>query len=441
MLSISHYVGQFLDAFSLCVFFLLLFKLSPDIRTRRNYLIALVSVVIVNIADSFYNTASILLLGLVSLLFIKDTTSKLHLLNSFIVSLLFTLLSTRFAYLANMIVFKQYSGILHANWGLFIIIFIIVFSLSILVLLFFYTIIMKIIDRSKLDANFSRMVIFCNALILLIVLIIAIIFTRAFKIETTFLPITLLISTILLIATSLTVVVLFSKRIRQLEAEHQKKIEADTQQYIKMLEASYENLKRSRHDFKNTLLSIGYLSKKNGYIKAYDAINEVLHSQLLATNIDSHNLDLNRIKDELLRSIIAQKVDEAESKNITTVLEFDSNIPMLNKYRTEIVRIVGILFDNAIEAAEQSNKRIITIAITNIDDNIELSIRNSVPENLTIDMNKIFKLGFSTKGDSRGIGLATVKKLIAHFNNEVLFNVSHDERTNEFTVSLFITIV
>ncbi|WP_054725949.1 hypothetical protein [Paucilactobacillus hokkaidonensis] len=110
------------------------------------------------------------------------------------------------------------------------------------------------------------------------------------QIETSFLPITLFILGILLFVTGITTTVVFSRRIQQLKEEHQQKIEKDTKQYIQMLETSYENLKRSKHDFKNTLLSLEYLSQKNNYDKVYDAINEILDSQLLTTRSNEHKL-------------------------------------------------------------------------------------------------------------------------------------------------------
>ncbi|KRO10112.1 hypothetical protein IV59_GL002133 [Paucilactobacillus hokkaidonensis] len=261
---------------------------------------------------------------------------------------------------------------------------------------------------------------------------------RALQIETSFLPITLFILGILLFVTGITTTVVFSRRIQQLKEEHQQKIEKDTKQYIQMLETSYENLKRSKHDFKNTLLSLEYLSQKNNYDKVYDAINEILDSQLLTTRSNEHKFDLNQIKDEFMHSIVAQKVDEAESKKITVSLEFGSTIPVLKTNRAEIVRITGILLDNAIDAANQSSKRNITIAIVNTDDNIELSIRNTVADNVKINLTKIFVSGYSTKDSSRGIGLATVRELVDQLNSKVLFNVSYDEQVNEFTATLIL---
>jgi Signal transduction histidine kinase regulating citrate/malate metabolism len=80
-----------------------------------------------------------------------------------------------------------------------------------------------------------------------------------------------------------------------------------------------------------------------------------------------------------------------------------------------IVRILGILIDNAIEYVETIDDKVVTCAITQTDDTIEITIDNPIQED--INFKDIFQSGFSTKNDHAGFGLANVRRLISETNN------------------------
>lgn len=84
----------------------------------------------------------------------------------------------------------------------------------------------------------------------------------------------------------------------------------------------------------------------------------------------------------------------------------------------DYVRITSILLDNAIEAAEKSENPFLTIVfLKNAEDNeVKLLIENSCP-NEVIDITKVFKKGYSTKGKGRGLGLATVQTILQGYMN------------------------
>ena len=80
------------------------------------------------------------------------------------------------------------------------------------------------------------------------------------------------------------------------------------------------------------------------------------------------------------------------------------------------IRILAILFDNAIEAAVLSDVPKISVANFYQDDNFVFMIENSTKED-SIPIDNIYQKGYSSKGDNRGIGLATVSEFQQEYDN------------------------
>ena len=62
----------------------------------------------------------------------------------------------------------------------------------------------------------------------------------------------------------------------------------------------------------------------------------------------------------------------------------------------DLVRTVGILVNNAIEAANSSVEKEVHIAVFNMPNGVHLIVQNSIADQ-PIDWNKLFDKGFSTK--------------------------------------------
>jgi two-component system sensor histidine kinase AgrC len=81
----------------------------------------------------------------------------------------------------------------------------------------------------------------------------------------------------------------------------------------------------------------------------------------------------------------------------------------------DYVRILSIILDNAIEAAEQSEEKQLKIAL--FVDNMQLItvVINSKVEDDDVAIDKMFNSDFSTKGTERGTGLYNVKKILEKY--------------------------
>ena len=118
-------------------------------------------------------------------------------------------------------------------------------------------------------------------------------------------------------------------------------------------------------------------------------------------NIDDEYVEvLKHIPKGGLKGLLYYKIALAKSKNVNIVIEISSKVTSRMKKLPEsklrqIGIIIGIYLDNAIEAAESSKKKQITLEIYEINDDIVFVISNTYNKMLAIkDMNK---KGYTTK--------------------------------------------
>ena len=81
-------------------------------------------------------------------------------------------------------------------------------------------------------------------------------------------------------------------------------------------------------------------------------------------------------------------------------------------------RMLGILIDNAIEAASETDEKIVKIMFRDSSNNRTqiIKIENSY-KNKDVDKNKIFEKGVTGKENHSGMGLWEVKQIIKRNNN------------------------
>ena len=131
------------------------------------------------------------------------------------------------------------------------------------------------------------------------------------------------------------------------------------------------------------------------------------------------------INNPAVYSIIVNKYYLAQSKNITMNIEVMFDFDELDVNIYEFSNILGILLDNAIEAASECFQKLVNIKfIKDFKTNNKLVIIENTYNETNINLNKIFEKGYSTKKDDKenhGLGLWNVKKILSHQNGINLY--------------------
>ena len=88
----------------------------------------------------------------------------------------------------------------------------------------------------------------------------------------------------------------------------------------------------------------------------------------------------------------------------------------------DLCRLLGILVDNAIEEVEQMVKGNVQIAFIKNSVSKSIIVKNTCKEEIS-NINLLFKKGYSSKGENRGLGLSIVKEIVDK-NRRLTLNTS-----------------
>ncbi len=199
-----------------------------------------------------------------------------------------------------------------------------------------------------------------------------------------------------------------------------KEKELELQAY-KMYEESYNNLiteiRLKQHEFNN---HINAVYSQHLICKTYE---ELVNSQReYCGNIifDNRYEKLLRAGNSILIGFLYGKFIEAESKNI--VVEYDikctelqTKLPMY-----KLIELVGNLLNNAMDALGDSDDKRLYFCLDEKRDCICIEVRN-IGKVITVDkMVEMFRKGYSSKGENRGLGLYSIKKMGREYGFEVV---------------------
>lgn len=227
------------------------------------------------------------------------------------------------------------------------------------------------------------------------------------------------IDTLIIVITCTIGTHLIIERINYEKIENQYK---DLAKYSEINATLLEEYSMLNHEHKNQLIIIkGMIDENNKELKNY--INTLLNK---GKNIKFKWIrDLNNITFLGIKSFLNYKILEILDKNIkinVTVSSDCKNIKLENlndENKDKLYSIIGILLDNAKDAANASSSKEIIINIFIENNHFIFEFANTYLGE--IDIEKINNYGYSTKGAGHGTGLYMVQKIT---NSSEIFNIN-----------------
>ncbi|MCI2041645.1 MAG: GHKL domain-containing protein [Bacilli bacterium] len=187
------------------------------------------------------------------------------------------------------------------------------------------------------------------------------------------------------------------------------------------------------HEYKNQLSKITALTDDKEIIKR---IEEILDVDL---NADTYLLGkIKNIPKSELKSLIYYKLLVASRANLNLIINVSNEINKTNykldrnQYKS-LSNLIGVFFDNAIEAAKESKERELYFEIYDSSVGLTILISNTYSEK--INLSKIGTRGYTTKGKNRGKGLYLVKKLLDKKNRISIRTLVND---NQFVQKIIV---
>ena len=204
----------------------------------------------------------------------------------------------------------------------------------------------------------------------------------------------------------------------------------EAQLYNKTLTILHDSIRGFKHDFHNIVQSIG------GYADRGDLEGlRIYYRQLLQDCGRTNNLTaLNPevINNLAIYNVLATKYHKADEIGVQINLGIFINLNEIEKHMKiyEFTRILGILLDNAIEAASECENKIIHVSFRKEQNRRRLLvIIDNTYKNKDINVDKIYEKDFSTKSKTTnsGLGLWEVRQILKKNNNLNLYTTKSEE--------------
>ncbi|WP_313627225.1 sensor histidine kinase [Kosakonia sp.] len=161
-------------------------------------------------------------------------------------------------------------------------------------------------------------------------------------------------------------------------------------------------LRTTSHEFMNKLhVILGLLN-----MKSYDKLEEYVlqTAQNYQTDIGAIQ---HRVKSPVVAGFLLGKINRAKERGFTLTLADESLVPdnPNEKQVTVLVTVLGNLIENALDAMSSQPEGEVGILLHYQDGWLTGEVSDDGPGIAPGNINAIFRKGFSTKGDNRGVGL------------------------------------
>ncbi len=196
---------------------------------------------------------------------------------------------------------------------------------------------------------------------------------------------------------------------------------------IQTLTILHDQVRSFKHDFDNMVNSIGgYVVNEDikGLKKYYNGLLEECNK----TN-NLYALSPKVINHPAIYHLLATKYFEADKLDVQINLNVFLNLNEIEERMKiyDFTRILGILLDNAIDAAKECDEKILNVTFRKeISNNMILVIIQNTYLNKDVNTEEIFQKGITSKENHGGLGLWKVRQILMKNNNLNLFTTKAD---------------
>lgn len=211
-----------------------------------------------------------------------------------------------------------------------------------------------------------------------------------------------------------------NQKLIELELSNQK--DNINMQYLNLLEKKNEQMQIMAHDYKNNVLTIADMT---------DSIEIKEYINSMVGEIKKYN-QIAGTKNRLLDVILNKYTDICDNKNLTFETDImTDNLSFIDGY--DISSLFNNILDNAVDAAEKSKDRFISLSIsTSLNSYHKITVINSCDTKPKTKNGKL--LTDKTDKSAHGLGTKSINKIVSKYDGELQWDYNVKEKTFKLTI-------
>ena len=183
--------------------------------------------------------------------------------------------------------------------------------------------------------------------------------------------------------------------------------------YTKTLEQQYDSTQKFKHDYRNILASINIFIVEENWEGLRQYYSNEIQSASQSIIRDHFLLEaLRKIKVPEVRGLISTKIITAQniSPDIEITFEAPDDIDDIFTSPITLIRMLGIILDNAIDELTALNEGRLAIACFMDKKGLTIIVENTCRDDIP-NLQSLKTPGFSTKENHQGVGLSILDEL------------------------------
>ncbi len=196
---------------------------------------------------------------------------------------------------------------------------------------------------------------------------------------------------------------------------------------------------KANHEFKNQLMVIRGYAQMNSP-KLIEYIDSIIQDSRKTTS-SYLTSQLNKFPVGGIKGLLYYKLSIMDDEKIKYQLDVGDGVKtkldaLSTKAYRDITRILGVLFDNAIDASKSSKEKRILITVVKEKFGVSFTVSNTYKGKIIIEK---IGTGYTTKGKGHGYGLRLVEDII-NSNNNLSLEKNLDKENKIYSTTLNIKI-
>ncbi|MDJ0360193.1 sensor histidine kinase [Rhodococcus sp. H29-C3] len=182
-----------------------------------------------------------------------------------------------------------------------------------------------------------------------------------------------------------------------------------------------ESLRSQAHESANrlhtviTMVELGRSEEAVEFATADLELSQHLIDRLMAS-----------VQEPALAALLLGKMSQAAEQGVELTVTEDTALgPVGVLTPRELVTVVGNLIDNAIDASKESEQPWVEVTVRDSDEVLIVRVADSGPGMSPETLRAAMTRGYSTKADSRGLGLALVTQIVNRHRGEMTSEVTY----------------